>query len=460
MPVPTPELGLSQAVDADDTADYLVTNLANSLVTMDALFNNVAGHTHGGVHQGGPITSIPASAIPLGSITSGMIADGTIQSADIAPGAITSANLSPPIDIPGMFRTHGSTGVATGTGPGLEIYYSGAQCVIQGFDRSTSLYMPVNILGTTITLSIAGGTNLLVDAGGNVTITSSLSVGGNVQVGANGYLFLTDTTHFLAASGANIAYAVPAGGSHIFEYNAGGSAPINCGPITTTTISGTVATLNSINIANGGSFDGAGSGYIRASSLTVTPGPFSAAATTINGNIGINGTAGISGTLTMGGDINLGVPRQISFGTGESVAPGENVSRPNTVYISPHCFIFSDLGVGHIVTCQSLVQTSDPRLKAGATVMLDTDCMARVRGPMPVYSYQLTPPDTDGDASSEPTPTPTDIGFMADDVQANSPEFVALDDEGAAVGVSYTNMAALLWGALRELDARCVAKGI
>ena len=110
MPVPTPELGLSQAVDADDTADYLVTNLANSLVTVDALFNNVAGHTHGGVHQGGPITSIPASAIPLGSITSGMIADGTIQSADIAPGAITSVNISPPIDIGGMFRTTGQIG--------------------------------------------------------------------------------------------------------------------------------------------------------------------------------------------------------------------------------------------------------------------------------------------------------------------------------------------------------------
>ena len=140
MPVPTPELGLMQAVDADDTADYLVTNLANSLVSVDALFNNVAGHTHGGVHQGGPITSIPASAIPLGSITSGMIADGTIQSADIAPGAITSANISPPIDIPGMFRTHGSDRCGNWHRARARDLLQRRPCVMQGFDRSTSLY--------------------------------------------------------------------------------------------------------------------------------------------------------------------------------------------------------------------------------------------------------------------------------------------------------------------------------
>lgn len=92
MPTPTPELGLQKALDADDTADYLDTSLANSLTTLDSLFNNVSGHTHGGVHQGGPISSIPASAIPAGSITSSMIVDGTIQNLDLAAG-VAAANV-------------------------------------------------------------------------------------------------------------------------------------------------------------------------------------------------------------------------------------------------------------------------------------------------------------------------------------------------------------------------------
>jgi len=83
----TTELSLATAVDADDNADYLTINLANSLRTLDGLFNNVTGHTHGGAHQGGPIT--PAA----GSITSAMIADGTIATADLANNAVTNAKL-------------------------------------------------------------------------------------------------------------------------------------------------------------------------------------------------------------------------------------------------------------------------------------------------------------------------------------------------------------------------------
>lgn len=53
----TTELNLSTAVDADDNADYLTINLANSLRTLDGLFNNVTGHTHGGAHQGAPVNA-------------------------------------------------------------------------------------------------------------------------------------------------------------------------------------------------------------------------------------------------------------------------------------------------------------------------------------------------------------------------------------------------------------------
>src|SRR5215471_7610254 len=90
----TTELSLALAVDGDDNADYLVTSLANSLRTMDALFNNVSGHNHGAAHQGGTIANIPASALADGIITSAKIADGAIQTQDLADSAVTSIKIA------------------------------------------------------------------------------------------------------------------------------------------------------------------------------------------------------------------------------------------------------------------------------------------------------------------------------------------------------------------------------
>ena len=72
MPNITPELGLAIAVDSDDTATYLETNLGGSLTTVDSLFNASSGHTHSGAHQGGPITSAG-------------VADGSLTNAKLGP---------------------------------------------------------------------------------------------------------------------------------------------------------------------------------------------------------------------------------------------------------------------------------------------------------------------------------------------------------------------------------------
>src|SRR5215471_6271415 len=93
----TTELNLKTAVDSDDTADYLTLSLADSLRTMDALFNSVTGHNHSAAHQGGPITTVPITAIPDGSITGTKIADGSIGTADLADlsvGAITTTEIA------------------------------------------------------------------------------------------------------------------------------------------------------------------------------------------------------------------------------------------------------------------------------------------------------------------------------------------------------------------------------
>jgi hypothetical protein len=89
MPGSTTELALKTAIDSDDNADYLTISLANSLQTIDALFNNTTGHTHSGARQGGPIGT---ASIPDGSITSAKIADGTIASADLASHAVSLVN--------------------------------------------------------------------------------------------------------------------------------------------------------------------------------------------------------------------------------------------------------------------------------------------------------------------------------------------------------------------------------
>jgi hypothetical protein len=96
----TTELNLKTAVDSDDTADYLTISLADSLRSLDALYNNVTGHNHSGAHQGGPVASVPATAIADGSITSAKIADGAIATVDLADGCVIPIKLNlPRIDL-------------------------------------------------------------------------------------------------------------------------------------------------------------------------------------------------------------------------------------------------------------------------------------------------------------------------------------------------------------------------
>jgi hypothetical protein len=113
----TVELALKTAVDADDLADYLTISEVANLQTIDNLFSNTTGHNHGGAHQGGPITSIPAGAIPDGSITSVKIADGTIATTDLANSAVTNVKLGPDAARFNMLVNGGFEFWARGAGP-------------------------------------------------------------------------------------------------------------------------------------------------------------------------------------------------------------------------------------------------------------------------------------------------------------------------------------------------------
>jgi hypothetical protein len=192
VPGSTPELNLKTAVDADDTADYLTLSLADSLRTVDALYNNVTGHTHSGIHQGGPIASVPASALADGSITSVKIADGAIVTLDLADGAVTTPKIA--------------ANAAT-------------QRVYAIFGTAISVTNSGNVdSGDSITITTQAGSDLLVMARFPVVMsaTSSAVVGGSLLLDGAGYTMwnqvvqANEVSRPLIMSGWMYAVGVPA----------------------------------------------------------------------------------------------------------------------------------------------------------------------------------------------------------------------------------------------------------
>jgi len=413
----TAELNLALCVDDDDTADYLTTTagLRGSLNTLDGLFNQTTGHNHSGAHQGGGFTSLTLT------------------------GLTVNGNVS-----------------VTGT------------LTVQGATHLSTLQVD-SALTTSSTLDVAGTSRLR----GAVTADSTISAANTIRASAGQIVAPNGIGGFASRNAANTA-DLP-----ILWMDSGNSTVVMAGA------ANTIRFVNGANSVQYGQYDASGN-YIQQAGTMYVGGDavvtLAAAQTLTNKTLNsptINnasmssptlGTTTVSGLLTLNaqpamtsqGDINIQQPRQIGWNPGgEWIAPGENIGRSGTVYMGTHGYVYFDLGVGHTVTCQNVVQTSDPRAKASMTVFADDTCMARVRDPgMQIYSYQLPPPTPSPDPPPEISTTPTDIGMDATQVYAHSPEFAALDSGNTPVGVNYSNMAALLWGALRNLDARCQAKGI
>jgi hypothetical protein len=324
--------------------------------------------------------------------------------------------------------------------------------------RNGSLYIRTAGGGNSVIMDVGSG-GLLV-ASGPVQSSTFISAGPalsgtpgdlNANRGNNtGYVFLGTNTHYIGFDGTN--YVLPTSGLVL----AGGltvagrtiinntlELPNNIGSLAMRDASGVPRATLWIDTGNATVITAAGSNVIRF----------------VNSSNSIQ-YAHWDGSGNFWQDTgNIYATGAVVFPNAANAAlkPSTRSGHPSAeVEIDSYVYAPGDFYAGLRMYAISFNQTSNPDLKSNMTVISDNDCMLRIRAAVPVQTYQMAmPPDEEA-----PQPTLWEIGFSAPDVFAASPEFVTLDASSRPVGVNYANMAAMLWGALRNLDARCQAFGI
>lgn len=219
----TPELALGTAVDADDTADYLTLTLANSLRTIDALFNNVTGHNHSGAHQGGPMGNgiVGTNQLADGSVNSAKIADLSIVGNDIADRTIPGIKLTNPL-ADNLYLANSAA-----------VQWGDANSRISSISRST--YFDEYNGGWGWRNSAASFSNaMLLDGAGNATLAGRLNFTGvdtALTRTAPGVLHVTNDVEcrYLAVTSIGVnGAAVTAGGYVFITPNAAGPNQGSC----------------------------------------------------------------------------------------------------------------------------------------------------------------------------------------------------------------------------------------
>lgn len=393
----TTELALSTAVDTDDDADYLTLSLANSLRTIDALFNNVTGHTHASSHQGGPIAA--------SSLRGGM-------------------------DLPDWFRSTGRTTPFPGTGIGMEMYWSGAVGVLQAYNRATAAYAETQLLGSKITLGINGANSLVVNTDGSVAIAGGVTTGGLTAsaLTVSGNATLSGTTAAQALS----CTAFSAGTLNASGAVNAGSTIAATGGITSGAGIGATTTINS------------GGRITSGSDLLVTNGTIYLAA---SGDTSLQRAA--AGEVLVSGKITA-TQHVIA---GSSFAFASLGRAGNEIALNVHVYTPGSIYAALDISGASITNRSAGRYKESVTAVTDGDCLSRIRNPLvgPVsYTWAEDPTADHGDLQPA-----TIVGFLAEDMLQVVPEVVTTNREtGEAEGIQYTNLTAILWGALRLIDQR------
>lgn len=187
MSLYTPELNLVQGQDDDDTADYLTIGLANSLLILDGLFNQAAGHTHSGSHQGGILganafadNTIPGAKLQDNTVYNAKIADATLTAAKMVAAIleglyantlhVTSANYSVPQDSNQMYiwcQVAVTITLPSGANRPITVRANNADCTVTATAGSVIGGSPDIASGTTVNGRVAAGDAITFKWDGN-----------------------------------------------------------------------------------------------------------------------------------------------------------------------------------------------------------------------------------------------------------------------------------------------------
>jgi len=191
----TSELNLAQAVDADDTADYLTkpAGLAGSLATLDGLFSSTTGHAHNGAHQGatlGPNAfadgTLPGAKLVDGSVTTPKLADGAVTAPKLAAGVI-----SPELVFAATWTTQSTNYAVAAT---ILFVFCGAAITVT-LPAAASTNRPITVAAITGqgTVAAAGGSVI----GGSANLTTGAVQNGIVAAG-EAFTYKSDGTSWRA----------------------------------------------------------------------------------------------------------------------------------------------------------------------------------------------------------------------------------------------------------------------
>jgi hypothetical protein len=252
----TTELGLQLAVDADDQADYLVIGVRQSFQSIDGLFNQAAGHTHSGPHQG---------------------------------GQIAAAAFAGPMDIDGWFRSRGVGNGAPTAGTGLDWWWDGSEGVIEAYNHDANTPQPLYLVSSELDLRIGGGSRAFTFDASRILHFWNADNSGGVHLrlrSGNGLELLN------AAQNA-VTFSVDDSGDGSFagQLAVAGYASLNGG-----------ATLNGFTLNGDANANGHSIGGISALSVTgnASMGTLSVSGSTTTGTLTCSGAAS-TGALTVNG---------------------------------------------------------------------------------------------------------------------------------------------------------------
>jgi hypothetical protein len=268
------------------------------------------------------------------------------------------------------------------------------------------------------------GAPVFSTSGGNLVVTNTLqTIAGGINAGAHSVFQGGIDCHGDMRGYNSDIYADRGNGTAVYYF---------CDQTHYLYWDGTVFTLQGGGLNIGGPIQG--------NSLSVTG---SVSANSVNGGNGVSSSSGAgdfaqwvrsqSGPIYVGGaGVRIG-----DLGGGQLDYYGPNGS-------INHRFFHID-GSWCGIQAANFQQQSDIREKYDVQPMSDTDCLSRLR--MPNLSVITWQPDY---AQTR------DVGFAAQDMETVVPEVVTTDDEGNYF-LAYPNLAAVLWGALRNVDQRLTA---